>query len=1054
MTIRPGLYERLIDTLLARRLTDLSPDRTDILKAGVDPAEGHILLARYLKAVLEGVLRRTPGGLPSQINLANRVLELLQRETAEETILDALIPQDAELLLSVIDRASTDALPGVNPIIPRPVTRLSQSVLFTGSRTDPTLASELKKEILSADRIDILMSFIRMTGLRVILDELKTVTQRGAVPVRVITTSYMGATEPGAILKLAALPNVDVRISYDTRRTRLHAKAMLFHRNSGFSTGYIGSSNLSSVAMTSGLEWNVKVTEEDNATILRKFEGTFESYWNEPEFVPFTADQEQRLREAIREERGRDDEEANASSFSFDIRPYGFQQDILDRLAAERDVHGKMRNLVVAATGTGKTVIAAFDYKRFRELNPDSSHRLLFVAHREEILRQSRDCFRAVLKDWNFGELFVGNHRPDRSDHLFVSVQTLHSRRLHEAFPADHFDFVVVDEFHHAEADTYREFLTRIEPKILLGLTATPERADGVNVADFFAGGSSAEIRLYEAIDRKLLCPFQYFGVSDSVDLSRVTWTRGRYDERELGNLYSADRVRAALVLKNIREYVGDPLGMRALGFCVNVSHADFMAAIFTQSGIPSEALSADSPKERRESARHRLVSRDINVIFVVDLYNEGIDIPEVDTILFLRPTESLTVFLQQLGRGLRLNDGKECCTVLDFIGQAHKKYRFDQKLRAMMGRTHWPVKEEVEEGFPHLPSGCVIQLEKQAQSYVLDNIRQALAQRSRRSIIAKIANFRHESSMELTLQNFIGWHRMSLRDLYGKGSWTRLCADAGIAVPVNEPDESMLAKGIQRILHANSRRFLSLARMAFSDPSSLAGMVANTEEARMLAMLHYDIWRGEGTALGIGSLPESVLRVSRNPRLRDELLEVLSILHDRIDFVDRPACVPFPCPLDLHCHYTRDEILAGLGYFGIDRKPAQREGVLHLPELSADLFLVTLNKTEKDYSPTTMYEDYAISDRLFHWQSQSTTSEESATGRRYINHAQTGNTVLLFVRENRKLEDGLSVPYSFLGPIRYVGHTGSRPMSITWELDFPIPVNLLEESKRFGVGG
>jgi superfamily II DNA or RNA helicase len=1053
MKVEPGLYERLIDSLLARQLADTSSEQLEILKDNVDDAESHIVISRYLRDAIEGVLRRARH-LPRQIKLANRVMDLLRIETGDDGILHASLPQKAELLLGVIDRLGAGAIPEAAAYIPRPVTRLTQSVLFTGSRTDPTLASELKKEILSSDRIDILMSFIRMTGLRIILEELKTVSARGKTPIRVITTSYMGATEPTALLKLAALPNVEVRISYDTQRTRLHAKAMLFHRNTGYSTGYIGSSNLSSVAMTSGLEWNVKVTAEDNPDILRKFEGTFDTYWNEPEFVRFSADQEDRLRQAIREERRRRGIDTDSVSFSFDIRPYEFQREILDRLAAERAVHGKMRNLVVAATGTGKTVIAAFDYKRFREQNPGVANRLLFVAHREEILKQSRDCFRAVLGDWNFGELFVGAHRPGQSDHLFVSVQTLHSRKLHEALPADHFDFVVVDEFHHAEADTYRNFLGRITPRILLGLTATPERADGVNVADFFVGGSSAEIRLYEAIDRKLLSPFQYFGVSDSVDLSSVTWSRGRYDERELGNVYTGNHARAALVLKNLHEYIGDPLGMTALGFCVNVAHAQFMADVFTRFGIPALALSAESPKELRDSVRGRLVRREINVIFVVDLYNEGIDIPEVDTILFLRPTESLTVFLQQLGRGLRLKEGKECCTVLDFIGQAHKNYRFDQKLRAMMGRTHWPVKEEVEECFPHLPSGCVIQLEKQAQEHVLENIRQALKQRSKSSIVYKIRTFRHESSMELTLPNFLDWHGMSLRDIYGKGSWTRLCAEAGVTEPLTEPDEPLLAKGIQRILHGNSRRLLSAAMNVLADPSSLDGMLADGEDSRLLAMLHYDLWRDAGPALGIGSLKESVLRVKRNPRLEEELRGVLSILFDRIGFIDRSAGVPFPCPLDLHCHYTRDEILAGMGYFGIDRKPSQREGVLHLPESSADLFLVTLNKTTKDYSPTTMYEDYAISDRLFHWQSQSTTSEGSSTGRRYINHARTGNTILLFVRENRKLEDGLSAPYSFLGPIRYVSHTGSRPMSITWELEHPMPANLLEESRRFGVGG
>lgn len=619
-----GLYEQIINGIINDNLNKI--DQELIIKdtQPLDSAESSKILAEYLTGILREIFAYIDEGdttVRDRVDFCNSILlhiigciqkgsfSFKKDEATLKRVKSFLIRQDAQMLLSLVDKKAVRQIALLDSEkMARPETSISENSLFTGAVHEPSMVSELKKEILSSDRIDFLVSFIKWSGLRLIINELSQFTTNGG-QLRVITTSYLGATDYKAIEQLSKLANTEIRISYDTERTRLHAKTYVFWRDTGFSTVYIGSSNISESAVTSGLEWNIKLSQYDSRDILEKIRATFEGYWNNPEFTPFVANiGSERLRKALKSERKTSQDEDNNFAFMFDIKPYYYQQEILDKLYAEREVHQSFRNLVVAATGTGKTVIAAFDYRDYGRANPNKPNRLLFVAHRKEILSQSQACFRGILKDLNFGSIMVGGIKPDSFDHLFVSIQSFNSKELTEITSPDFYDYIVIDEFHHAAAPSYQELLGYYRPEVLLGLTATPERADGQSIFAYFDGRIAAEIRLWEAIERKLLSPFHYFGVTDNVDLSQVRWVGGKYDEVEIENLYVFERAvavkRVGTIINAIDRYGLERSDIIGIGFCATKKHAEFMADIFNKSGIPSGFLIAESDDEVRDSVK------------------------------------------------------------------------------------------------------------------------------------------------------------------------------------------------------------------------------------------------------------------------------------------------------------------------------------------------------------------------------------------------------------------------------------------------------------------
>jgi superfamily II DNA or RNA helicase len=1038
--MKQGLYEQIINNITSQQLAALDPELYEIGRESLDAEEARKMLSNYLAMVTRRALKvvreqsSDEEAVLAQIRTCNEIIDTLKNTLGQQEYNELQLDEQGEVLTYVYSKLNH--IRGIkDEKVLRPVTPLSQSSLFTGSHAEPNMLHELKREIVTADRIDLLVSFIKWSGLRCLMEQFEQFTSNGG-QLRVITTTYMEATDMKAVIELSKLPNTEIQISYDSDRTRLHAKAYVFERETGFTTAYVGSSNLSNAALTSGLEWNLKVTEKDSYDVLKKIEATFESYWNDREFKSFSsedAEQVQQLKEALGKKK-----EQQTLQFHFDITPYDYQKEVLEKLEAQRTLFGRTRNLLVAATGVGKTVISAFDYKRFLTKNPRA--RLLFVAYREEILKQSQDTFRYILKDLNFGDLHVGQHQAEAVDHLFISIQSFNSMKLTEKTTSDFYDFIIVDEFHHAAAPSYQKLLSYYNPQILLGLTATPERMDGKDILAYFDHTIAAEIRLTDAIDRKLLCPFQYFGITDHVDLSQVKWSRKGYDLAELEKVYTHNKIRTTQIMNSMKKYVTDMDDVKGLGFCVSVEHALYMAKVFTEAGIPSVALHGNSSDQERSAVKSRLISGEISMIFVVDLYNEGVDIPAVNTILFLRPTESLTIFLQQLGRGLRLAEGKECLTVLDFIGQAHNEYNFQDKFRALMGKTKHSIQHYVENGFSSLPRGTFIQLEKQAKEYILRNLKQT--KNTRNNLISKIKYFQEDTSLELTLANFVRYHGMSLFDFYGGRSGNRFFRGLMVEAEVLEPfewDHPEYVKRIPALLNLNSRRWLKF----LIDYLENSVQPHDDEENRMLVMFYYTFYRAEPVKLGFNDMEEGIQAILACPQFRDEIVDILKYNEEHLDFVDKKHEFPFTCPLDIHCMYSMDQILAAFGYWNGDKAPTFREGVKYFESEQTDIFFITLNKSDKDFSPSTLYEDYAINERLFHWQTQSSVSEDTKTAQRYIHHRRTGNRIAMFVREYKESEKFTS-PFVFLGEADYVRHEGNKPMSIVWRLREELPPQMV----------
>lgn len=1054
-----GLYE----TLKTRRtLSQELPPETEWVESEIlgEDSEHISSLARYVAQQVAAKLEQAEAN--ERIAMVNMLLTQLEDASGPDEVFELENSKNIGSLVQLTELKPRHQGKPSN----RPSTPLSSVALLTNNPKEPQLGEEIKKELESADRVDLLCSFLKLTGVNVLAPQLDILKRRG-IPFRVITTTYMGATDRKAVDKLVQEYGAEVKISYEKNSTRLHAKAWLFHRNTGFSTGYVGSSNLSHAALTDGLEWNVRISNTVTPGILGQFNAAFESYWESHQFESYTGSDKDREKLDRSLEQATIGTGASARpnlqiNFSYvDVHPYPHQAIMLDELQAERQ-KGHHRNLAVAATGTGKTIFSALDYKRLCE-ESGKKLRLLFIAHQAEILNQSQSAFATVMRDANFGEQYFGGVVPEHNEQVFATVQTLASTGT-ERFTPDHFDVVIVDEFHHASAPTYQKILSYFQPQELLGLTATPERTDGKNVAaEYFGGRVATQLRLWDALEADLLVPFHYYGINDATDLSGLTFERGSYRDSELSEYYLANKRRVALILQQIEEKIANPRNMRAIGFCVDREHARYMAKEFCKADISATYLLGDDSAERRREVIAQLKDpeHELTTVFTVNLFNEGVDIPEVDTLLMLRPTQSPTLFQQQLGRGLRRSPDKAVLVVLDFVGNQAKGFRFDLKMRSLT-RSGVLTPGEVEN--PHLPPGCSIQLDKKTQEQVLRSIKEALNPKIEVLIdnLKIFAEEQKKKNFEVVvtelLEPYLDRYGLELAHIYGRKTkngkgltFTFLLDQAGQIPRIS----GLYEKG--SVTEHLSSRIKSLANVNDEERIDVYQRLLMTDiweedlsmrERRFAWMLLFSFWPKGKIRSGEEkfTLDQGLSELRQHPYFIQELIQIWSYrLGTDRHAPQRLSTISPDVPLSTHAYYSREEIFAAIGLHENEKKsvPAGAvQGVYESRATDTIALLVNLSKSEKHFTPETMYKDYAVTESEFAWDSQNSTAPDSRLGKIYQHHGELGQMPLLFVRYTK--EDGIgTAPYLFVGPVNYRSHSGSKPMHIKWELERPMPADL-----------
>ena len=1065
MKLVEGVYESLISTAIADRLQRDFPERLyHIEKKPIDSAESHIMLAQYLADIVSAVLKeyfrdkKEAVTISKQVECVNRILHFIENEWQVDALEDDMLTKEDEtnFLRAIYSKTgfTEEQIKHKAQIHPESGYRVSN--LFTGTN-GLSINEEIKKDIQTADSIDLVVSFIKFTGLRLLYNELKEFVKKRGTKLRILTTTYMGATDVKAVkmlLDLKELGDVEIKASYNRKDERLHAKAYIFKRENGFDTAYIGSSNISRSALTKGLEWNLRVTNVENSHIIRSTQATFDSYWENAVFEPIeTNDDLIRFAQAIDEVHKKNTNLDGPEIVTRFVRKT-HQIKVLEKVQFEREKRNNFRNLIIAATGTGKTAISAFDYKDFNQRfkkQEGREARLLFIVHREKILKQARSTYRSVMVDGNFGEIWTGNIKPScgsNLDHLFITIQTLnnHIDEL-SAFGSDYYDYIVLDEVHHSQADSYRKLFDVFRPKILIGLTATPERMDGKAITPDFNDRFSAEIRLQEALNQQLLSPFAYFCVTDdTVNLSLLVCSAdGKYDVKQLETQYVGNMERFGKIQDAINRYLTDPYECKAVCFCCSIAHAEWMADMFNSNGYKAASVTAKNSSEL-EYYSEQLAQGKINYLCVADILNEGIDIPEIDTVLFLRPTESLTIFLQQLGRGLRLADGKTELTVLDFVAQANAKYNYESRFRALIGPSNTTVRQQVANGFTLLPRGCSINMELQAQQYILNNISECIF--NLRRLCREVEHFEHETGQTLTLKNFLENFSLDWRLIYkSPGSWTELKHQAGISVRGYQRTKEVIniENGLVRLYHTNSTDYLLFVQRLVKNDFNLAA--ANKREEVFKRLFYYTICYDKLPAYNkkyehnFKSEEEAIQALKDFPYFKEELQTCVELRLSKLFQTTRWVSVG-NVDLELYGCYSADEI--HIMFEGCVRR-GNILGTQYLHDQKVTLVFVSTNKSDRDYSPSTLYQDYAISERQFHWQSKYDVKIQSDAGQRIIHQRENGWKYLLFVRDRKRDEFGFTNAYYFLGEMEYESSHGECPMSVVWNMKYDIPGNILE---------
>lgn len=926
----------------------------------------------------------------------------------------------------------------------------------------------LKKELTSCNKFYFIVSFIKYSGIQLLINTLDELEKKG-IKGEIITSVYLNITDPKALRKLHSYKNIKVKI-YNSNES-FHTKAYLFEKDV-YSTCIIGSSNISQSALYSAEEWNVKLTSNDFFDIYSKCIKQFEILWNSDEAIELTEDfinkyeNYRNINNKIETFNYKKLENENGK-----FSPNSMQIEILEKLKNNRNI-GNKKGLVVAATGTGKTYLAAMDIKNyFENKNQVNNKKFLFIAHREELLDNAINVCSTIFNEnvQKFGKLYGGKKEFDKKM-IFASIQTL--RNYYEHFSKDYFDYIVIDEFHHASASSYEKIINYFKSDFLLGLTATPERMDGKDILTLCDYNLIGEIGLKKAMEQDLIVPFHYFGVDDTVNYENIKYINGKYDEEKLIEKL-IDNSRVDYIIKKIKSIGYDGNKMSCVAFCENIEHAQFMKNSFEKNGYISEIITANTNSTERSKILEKFKNNNIEILCVVDILNEGVDIPNINLLLFLRPTMSSTIFIQQIGRGLRKAKNKEFVTIIDFIGNHKKDYLITKVFSEEIDNKNiiYDKKEkiinEIKNQFSNIPGASYIELDRICQERIINKIEKINF--SSKNIL-KDLYVEHKNEVGKSENSYLEYNDFNfninlLKELILKfGSFY----NAQLILENSDFPNEISLKNEENDLLAYFERKLTLV-----EPFTYLIL-------KMFLKSKYESQNLKITEKNILNEYYKYFQLKfehKNEYLIERLLKELcedKILEKKNDYYILNKKYEIIFNKDNNCFWNRVEQLVNLGLIEFKKNDLKQfnENILitHKEYMRIDLQILLNSQvpkgtwragyanTEKDIclfvtndkshiqKENLKYDNSLHSDEIIQWISQPKTYHDSSVGQMFIKHKEKGMKVHIFARKYAFMNGNKTNPFIYLGNADYYSSFGDKPMTILWKLHTKIPQNIIHE--------
>lgn len=916
------------------------------------------------------------------------------------------------------------------------------------------LLNELKQSLKECKSFYFSVAFINYSGLQLLLDTLKEAEEKG-IKGKIITTTYLNFTEPKALDRIQEFNNIDMKIFIADREVGFHTKVYIFENEDNYKI-IIGSSNLTQSALKSNIEWNVKIVSKEETPFIQDVLKEYNNLWDMSSEL--SDEVLQRYMLFLNEIKRTEMKRQRVFEDLKPINPNKMQKRAMENLERLR-AHGEKRALVIAATGTGKTYMSAFDVMQY------SPKRMLFIVHREEILKKAKETFDKLLRKRNIKTgLFTGNSKDYGADYMFATIQTI--SKYYEEFEKDYFDYIIVDEAHHGASDSYMRVLNYFNPSFILGMTATPERCDSLSVFELFDNNVALEVRLHEALDEDLVIPFHYFGITDidGVELEDVDLD----DKSELAQRLMIHR-RVDFIIEKMNFYGHDGNFRKALGFCVNIEHAKYMAEEFNKRGIKSIALSGEDSIPKRDEYIKKLESNkdDLQVIFTVDIFNEGVDIPNINTVLMLRPTNSPIIFIQQLGRGLRKSDNKEFLTVIDLIGNHNKTFLIAIALNGARYYDKDSLKVAVATDFADVPGCTNIQIDEISKDRILEQIDKENF-RAAKYLKEEYNQFKIlcGGKIPYMLLDYIKYDVAPdpVKFIDNEGTYLGYVAkienDKRIKeLLLNESFEKVLKELNSNLPLKRINEFVILKYLL--NHSSISFETAKNEVLKYINHIDDDSIRHTFECLNHQYYDEAAKKrkvklikyENETLFISEQFREIISnkefkkyiedtinygIIRYEKEFQENYYGVPF---LKLYEQYKMID-LALLSNYRKTHSSFRGSGLL-VNDKEYFLF-IDLHK-EEGIDERINYKDKFLCDNYFQWQSPNSTTQSTDRGKNIIFNKDRNVNMHLFVRKYSKV-DGKSQPFIYLGKGDTVEYEGEKPITVKLKLQNEVPSKIYRE--------